>query len=157
MRYPLPWFPLSDDPSRCSCRTTRGCRLYRSSRAGCRFGRSGSSGFVVGFRRLQLSNRGLVLKARRNLDRRRYRYICRLGGLLVTGDCLHMVLKFLLRKQCQNFLHITLLRKLQLAQIIVPNTLCHNLNRQFPQTHLRKDIFLLYLLELGCLLHRNLH
>ena len=28
----------------------------------------------------------------------------------------------------------------QLAQIIVPNTLCHNLNRQFPQTHLRKYI-----------------
>ena len=42
-------------------------------------------------------------------------------------------------------------------RIIVPNTLCHNLNRQFPQTHLRNYIFLLYLLELVCLLHRNLH
>ena len=31
MRYTLPWFPLSDGPSRCSCRTIRGCRLYRSS------------------------------------------------------------------------------------------------------------------------------
>ena len=49
MRNPLPWFPLSDDPSRYSCRTTRGCRLYRSSLFGCRFGSSGSSGFVVGF------------------------------------------------------------------------------------------------------------
>ena len=49
MRYPLPWFPLSDDPSRCSCRTIRGCRLYRSSHAGYRFGRSGSSGGVGHF------------------------------------------------------------------------------------------------------------
>ena len=52
---------------------------------------------------------------------------------------------------------VTILRKLYLAQIIVPNTLCHNLNRQFPQTHLKNYIFLLYLLELVCLLHRNLH
>ena len=87
MRYPLPWFPLSDDPSRCSCQTTRGCRLYRLSLLGCRFGRSGSSGFVVGFRRLRLSNRGLGLKARRNLDRYRYRYICRPSGFLARGGC----------------------------------------------------------------------
>ena len=32
------------------------CRHYRSSLLGCRFGRSGSSGFVVYFRRLRLSN-----------------------------------------------------------------------------------------------------
>ena len=87
MRYPLPWFPLSDNPSRCSCRTTRGCRPYRSSLLGCRFGRSGSSGFVVGFRRLRLSNRGLVLKARRNPGRYRYRYICRPVGFLARGGC----------------------------------------------------------------------
>ena len=87
MRYPLPWFPLSDDPSRYSCRTTANCRPYRSSRAGCRFGRSGSSGFVVGFRRLRLSSRGLVLKARRNLDRCKYRYICRLNFAPVTDGC----------------------------------------------------------------------
>ena len=87
MRYPLLGFPLSDDPSRCSCRTIRGCRPYRSSHAGCRFGRSGSSGFVVGFRLLRLSNRGLVLKARRNFDRRRYRYICRPGGFLAVNGC----------------------------------------------------------------------
>ena len=53
MRYPLPWFLLSDDPKRYIRRTTVNCRLYRSSHAGSRFGRSGSSGFVVGFRRLR--------------------------------------------------------------------------------------------------------
>ena len=51
--YPLLWFLLSDGPSRCSFRTTRGCRLYRSSHVGCRFGRSGSSGFVDVFRLLR--------------------------------------------------------------------------------------------------------
>ena len=64
MRHPLPWFLLSDDPSRYSCRTTRGCRGFRSSRSVYRLGRSGSSGFVVGFLRLRLSSRGLVLKVR---------------------------------------------------------------------------------------------
>ena len=49
MRYPLPWFPLLDGPSRCSCRTTTNCRPYQSYRAGCRFSRSGSSGFAGGF------------------------------------------------------------------------------------------------------------
>ena len=44
MRYPLLGFPLSDDPSRCSCRTIRGCCPYRSSHAECRFGRSESIG-----------------------------------------------------------------------------------------------------------------
>ena len=87
MQYLLLWFLLSDDPSRCSCRTIRGCRPYRSSHAGYRFGRSGSSGFVVGFRRLRLSNRGLVPAARRNLGRRRYRYTCRPGGLLARDGC----------------------------------------------------------------------
>ena len=87
MRYPLPWFPLSDDPSRCNCRTTANCRLYRSSHAGYRFGRSGSSGFGVGFRRLRLSSFGLAPKARRSLGRCRYRYICRPGGFPVGGGC----------------------------------------------------------------------
>ena len=64
MCYPLPWFPLSDDTSRCIRHTTTDCRPYRSSLSGCRFGRSGSSGFVVSFRRLRLSSRGLVLKVR---------------------------------------------------------------------------------------------
>ena len=40
---------ISDAPSRCSCRTIRGCRPYRPSLSGCRFGRSGSSGFVGRF------------------------------------------------------------------------------------------------------------
>ena len=53
MRYPQPWFPLWDGPSRCSFRTTTNYRLCLSSRAGCRFGRSGSSGFVGGFLRLR--------------------------------------------------------------------------------------------------------
>ena len=51
------------------------------------YGRSGSSGSVGGFRRLRLSNRGLALKARRNLDRCRYRYICRPGGFPARGGC----------------------------------------------------------------------
>ena len=87
MQYLLLWFLLSDDPNRCSCRTIRGCRLYRSFHAGCRFGRSGSSGFVGGFRRLRLSNRGLAPAVRRNLGRRRYRYTCRPGGLLARDGC----------------------------------------------------------------------
>ena len=52
MRYPLPEFPLSEGPRRCIRRTTRDYRSYRSSRTVCRFGRSGSSGFVGSFRRL---------------------------------------------------------------------------------------------------------
>ena len=87
MRYPLPWFPLSDDPSRCSCRTTANCHPYRSSLLGCRFGRSGSSGFVGVFCRLWLSNRGFALKARRNPGRYRYKYTCRPSGFLAVNDC----------------------------------------------------------------------
>ena len=64
MRYPLPWFPLSDDPSRCSCRTKPDCHPYRSSRAVYRFGRSGSSGFVGGFRLLHWSSYVPVPKVR---------------------------------------------------------------------------------------------
>ena len=64
MRYPLPWFPLSDDPSRYSCRTTVNCRPYRPSRVGCRFGRSGSSGFVGGFLRLRWSSCVLMPRIR---------------------------------------------------------------------------------------------
>ena len=56
MRYPQPWFPLSDDPSRCILRTTTDCRPYRSSLSGCRFGRSGSSGLVGRFRFLRWSS-----------------------------------------------------------------------------------------------------
>ena len=58
-----------------------------SSLSGCRFGHSGSSGVVVGFLRLRLSNRGLVPAVRRNLDRRRYKYTCRPGGFPARGGC----------------------------------------------------------------------
>ena len=94
MRYPLPWFPLSDDPSRCSCRTTRGCRLYRSSPLGCRFDRSGSSGSVVGFRLLQWFSCVPVSRVRRNPGRCRDRYICRpkqSGFALQDEGCLKNV------------------------------------------------------------------
>ena len=87
MRYPLPWFLLSDDPSRCSCRTTTNCRPYRSSRAEYRFGRSESSLFLGGFLLLRLSNRGLAPAVRRNPGRRRYKYTCHLNGLLARGGC----------------------------------------------------------------------
>ena len=87
MRYPLPRFPLSDDPSRYSCRTTVNCRPYRSSLLGYRFGRSGSSGFVVGFCRLRLSSLGLVPAVRSCRDRCRYRYICRPGGFPAADGC----------------------------------------------------------------------
>jgi uncharacterized protein RhaS with RHS repeats len=43
----------SDFSMWCIRRTTRGWRLYRSSLFGYRFGRSGSSGFVGGFRRFR--------------------------------------------------------------------------------------------------------
>ena len=103
MRYPLPWFPLSDDPSRYSCRTIRGCRPYRSSRAGYRFGCSGSSGFVAGFRRLRLSNCGPVRRVRSCRDRCRYRYVCRPGGLLAVDGCRHKRIRFPLRGRLKSF------------------------------------------------------
>ena len=97
MRYPQPWFPLSDGPSRCSCRTTTNYRLCLSSRAGCRFGRSGSSGFVDSFRRLRLSNCVPVPRVHSCLDRCRYRYICRPVGLPARGGCRPKQIRFSLR------------------------------------------------------------
>jgi len=87
MRYPLPWFPLLDNPSRCSCRTTRAYHPYQSSLAGCRFDRNGSSRFVGSFRRLRWSGYVPAPKARRNLDRRRYKYTCRPCGFLAVNGC----------------------------------------------------------------------
>ena len=37
MSYPLPWFPLSNDPNLCIRRTARGCRPYWSSLLECNF------------------------------------------------------------------------------------------------------------------------
>ena len=64
MRYLLPWFPLSDALRRCIRRTTTDCCPYRSFLLGCRFGCSGSSGFVVDFHRFRLSNCGPVRRVR---------------------------------------------------------------------------------------------
>jgi len=78
---------FSDAPRRCIRRTTTDCRPYRSSHAGCRFCRSGSSGLVGRLLRLRLSNREPVLKDRRNPDWCRYRYICRPVGFLAVNGC----------------------------------------------------------------------
>jgi len=102
MRYPLPWFPLSDDPRRCSCRTKPDCHPYRSSRAVYRFGRSGSSGFVGGSRRLRLSNCVPVPKVRSCRVRYRYRYICRPAGLLTVDGCRPKRIGFPLRGRLKN-------------------------------------------------------
>ena len=85
--FPLRSSRFSDDPSRNNPQTTRGCRPYRSSHVGCRFGRSGSSLFLGGFLLLRLSSLGLARAVRRSLGRCRYRYICLPGGFPVRGGC----------------------------------------------------------------------
>lgn len=79
------FYIYSDFSSRYSCRTTRACCPYRSSHAGCRFDRSGSSGFVGGSRRLRWSSCGPVPRVRSCRDRCRDRYICRPVGLPARG------------------------------------------------------------------------
>ena len=49
MRYPLPWFLLSDDPRRCIRRTTGDYRRCRSSRAECRFSAVEVAGLLASF------------------------------------------------------------------------------------------------------------
>ena len=56
--------PFSDAPSRYSCRTAKDCRPYRSSHAGCRFGRGESSWFLGCFRGLHWSGCVPVLRVR---------------------------------------------------------------------------------------------
>ena len=75
-RHPLRWFCSSVCPSRNNSRTKPGCRRYRSSLSGCRFGRSESSGFPGCFRRLRWSNCVPAPRVRSCRDRCRYRYIC---------------------------------------------------------------------------------
>ena len=99
MRYPLPWFPLSEGTSRCSCRTTRGYRPYRSSLLGCRFGRSGSSRFVGGFRPRHWCGCVPVPRVRSCRDRCRYRYTCRPNGFPVRGGCRLERIRLLLRSR----------------------------------------------------------
>ena len=73
MRYPLPWFSLSDDPSRCIHRTTTDCRGCRSSRAGCRCGRCGNRR-GIGFRLWRCQR--FAPAVRNCLGRCRYRCSC---------------------------------------------------------------------------------
>ena len=84
-QFRICWFCSLVCPSRNNPRTKPGCHPYRSSHAGCRFGRSGSSGLVGLLLRLRLSNREPVLKDRRNPDWCSYRYICRTGGFLAVN------------------------------------------------------------------------
>ena len=58
------FYIYSDFSMRCIRRTTRGCRPYRSSLFGCRFGSSGSSWFVGRFRLLRWSSCGPVPRVR---------------------------------------------------------------------------------------------
>ena len=81
MRYPLLWFLLSDVPRWCIRRKIRDCRRCPLSPSGCRFGRSGSSGFAGGFRLLHWSSCVPVPRVRSCRDWCRYRYICRPVGL----------------------------------------------------------------------------
>ena len=87
--------PFSDGPKRCIRRATTDYLHHRSSHAECRFGRSGSSGFVGGFLRLRWSGCGLAPRARSCRARCRYRYICRpkrirfpLRGRLKGKNCI---------------------------------------------------------------------
>ena len=87
MHYLLPWFHLSDALRRCIRRTTTDCYPYRSFLLGCRFGRSGSSGFVGVFHLLHWSGCVPVPKVRSCRNRCRYRYICRPIWLLAVCGC----------------------------------------------------------------------
>ena len=78
---------VSDNPSRCSCRTKPDCHPYRSSRAVYRFGRSGGSGFVGRFRLLRLSSCVPAPAVLSCLGRCCYRYICRPVGFLAVNGC----------------------------------------------------------------------
>ena len=72
---------LSNDSMRYISRTIIDCRPYRSSHVGCRFGRSGSSGFVVGFHRLRWSSCVPAPRVRKN-----WRFCVGYGLLWLTCD-----------------------------------------------------------------------
>lgn len=93
------FYIYSDFSMRCIRLTTRGCRPYRLSLLGCRFGRSESSGFVGVFR---LSSSSLIrlctcIGVRNYWDWRRYRYTCRPAGLSARGNCRPKQIRFPLR------------------------------------------------------------
>lgn len=81
MYIPIDPPSFSDDPRLCIRRTTRDFCPYRTSHAGCRFGSSGSNGFVVGLRCLRLSNCGPMPKVRKN-----WRFCVGYGLLWLTCD-----------------------------------------------------------------------
>ena len=91
------FYIYSDFSMRCSCRTKPSYRPYRSSLFGCRFGSSGSSGFVGRFRFLRWSGCGPVPRVRNCRDRCRYRYICRPVGFLAVNGCRPKRIRFPLR------------------------------------------------------------
>ena len=97
MRYPLLGFPLSDDPSRCSYQTKPDYLRYWSSLSGCRFGRSGSSGFPVCFLPRHWCGYVPAPRVRSCRDRCRDRYTCRPGGLPARGVCRPKRIRFPLR------------------------------------------------------------
>lgn len=68
---------FSDAPRRCIRCTITDWRPYRSYHVGCRFDRSGSSGFVGGFRLRYWCGCVLVPRVRSCRDRCRYKYTCR--------------------------------------------------------------------------------
>ena len=67
---------FSDDSKRYIRRTIRDYRECQSSLSGCRFGRTGSSGFVGGFHLLRLSSCIPAPKVHNCRDRCRNRYTC---------------------------------------------------------------------------------
>ena len=97
MRHPLPWFLLSDEARRCIHGTTIDCLGCRSSLLEYRFGRSGSSGFVGGFRLWHWCGCVLVPKVRSYRDRCRDRYTCRPVGLPARDGCRPKQIRFPLR------------------------------------------------------------
>ena len=115
-QFRMCWFRSSVCPRRNNPRTKPGCLRYQSSHAGYRFGRSGSSGFTGGFRRLRLSSCVPAPRSRSCLDWCRYRYICRPGGLPARGGCRPKRSGFGFRgRSCLNHAGMTFLKLLHFS------------------------------------------
>ena len=88
------FYIYSDSSMRCIRRTTRGCRPYRSSHAGCRFGRCGNRQCIA----LRLGCCGrLGLRVRSCLGRCRYRCSCLCRCTPAIGGCRPRRIRFPLR------------------------------------------------------------